>query len=212
MPGIAGLSVHQFHARVRRFDEEYVTHWNVWLGSSEDRRAELFGSILRQWQACRPNRMRRTRAEGQHDAPYLDDLMVDASPFLASIVTFDISQPSSYTTAVRRSLDGLWHLLGHLSYCGRARNGFAGAVGISKAVLLLTNGRVGPAFDSEVRKHLGIRKIDNAEQWSTALEAVTADIGAFEKSNQCRFREAFPTEFLHLHAGRVYDMALGPGD
>jgi len=88
----------------------------------------------------------------------------------------------------------------------------AGVVGISKAVLFLTDGRVGPAFDSEVRKHLGISEPESAAEWIHALDLANQDIRAFQEANNCTFRQAAPQHFSHLHAGRIYDMALGPGN
>jgi hypothetical protein len=211
MAGIAALTVLQFHEHVRRFDPRYVAHWDSWLDVADRDKPELFGFILRAWNACRPNTMRRTRAEQLHDAPYIEELIAASSPHVEALADFRISQAASFTVGAKNSLHRLWETLRQLSHSGRAREGVAGAVGISKAVLLLTNGRVGPAFDSQVRGRLGIRKIDNAEQWLTALEAVTVDIGAFEANNGCRFEESFPPEHHHLLAGRVYDMALGPG-
>ena len=44
-------------------------------------------------------------------------------------------------------------------------NGTASCVGITKAVMLLTDGRIGPALDSQVRLNLGVAKPINAEEW-----------------------------------------------
>jgi hypothetical protein len=91
------------------------------------------------------------------------------------------------------------------------RKGLAGVVGISKAVLLLTKGAIGPAFDSEVRKKLCLCEPENANQWIEAIEIAARDIHAFQIRNQCTLQEAAPLRFKSLNTGRIYDMALGPG-
>lgn len=86
-----------------------------------------------------------------------------------------------------------------------------GVVGISKAVMLLTDGRVGPAFDSQVRGRLGTGNINGVEEWIKALRLVCQDIRGFEEANSMSLVDAVP-ELSHLQTGRIYDMALGPGD
>jgi len=213
MPGIADINIEGFQARIARFDQQYVNDWNNWLNTQPNARATQFGVILRRWQACRPNRMRRTQAEAEnlHDAPYLEDLITQASQHLHVLQKFDIRDHSSFSPQNCSSLVQLWSVFQELSYHGRARNGLAGVVGISKAVLLLTDGRVGPAFDSEVRGHLGLRSITNANEWINALCTASRDVQAFEANNQITLQQAVPHPHAHLHSGRIYDMALGPG-
>lgn len=86
----------------------------------------------------------------------------------------------------------------------------ASCVGISKAVLLLTDGRIGPALDSQVRTWLGISKPKTAAAWIGVLEGVSEDIAEFEARNG-PLRDAVPARFAHLAYGRLYDMAFGPG-
>lgn len=108
------------------------------------------------------------------------------------------------------ALDQLWDVFEQLSYHGKSRQGLAGSVGISKGVMLASDGRVGPAFDSSVVKELGLGKIHHAAQWRKAMALVHADIKAFEQANGISFEEAKPPQFARLNNGRVYDMALGP--
>ena len=91
------------------------------------------------------------------------------------------------------------------------RNGLAGAVGISIAVMLLTEGRVGPAFDSAVTTELGIPTPGDAREWIESLRVVSRDIRAFELANLCTSQAAAPANFADLKSGRMYGMALGPG-
>jgi hypothetical protein len=212
MPGIAGLTVEQFQDKIRRFDQAYVQDWNAWCQTlrAQQNVASKFGKILRRWQACRPNRMRRTQQEAQHDPPFLENLIVQSNEYIQVLQNFDIRRQASLNREACRALEQLWNIFQNLCYHGRARNGLAGVVGISKAVLLLTEGRVGPAFDSNVRGHLQILEPLNAQQWFDSLQNISGDILAFEAANQCTLQEATPQEFVGLHSGRIYDMALGP--
>jgi hypothetical protein len=85
-------------------------------------------------------------------------------------------------------------------------------VGITKAILLLTDGRIGPAFDSTVRKKLGLRRhVRSSEEWVEALRGIAEDILAFEKRHSMKLADIVPTRFGEFHVGRLYDMMLGPG-
>ncbi len=167
MPGIANLDVGGFRDRILRFDESYIRDWRSWVYVLQNQRdvASNFGRVLRRWQACRPNRMRRAKGETKHDPPYLEDLIAEANPYVQALRGFDMRFLASFTRQAQEPLEQLWGIFQRLSYHGRARNGLAGVVGISKAVLLLTEGRVGPAFDSEVRSQLGIPTPENAREW-----------------------------------------------
>jgi hypothetical protein len=211
MPGIANITVEDFQDKINRFDQNYVDDWNDWIAVQPNNRAAQFGAVLRRWQACRPNRMRRTRAEQLHDEPYLEDLINSSEQYVQALQEFDIRLQASFTQAACDSLLQLYGIFQNLSYYGRARGGLAGIVGISKAVLLLTEGRVGPAFDSEVRTHLGLRRIENANDWICALQVASRDIQRFEAANQVTLQQAVSQQHAGISSGRIYDMALGPG-
>lgn len=210
MPGIANLTILEFQTRINRFSERYIEDWNSWLNTQPNRRSQQLGIVLRRWQACRPNSMRRTLAENQHDSPYLEDLINEANTYIEVLKKFDIRNEASFSNNSRQAITELWRIFERLSYRGRARNGLAGNVGISKAVLLLTDGRVGPAFDREVKRHLGTGVIENADQWINALRVSSRDIQEFEYKNQTTIQLAAPFQHIDLNSGRIYDMALGP--
>ena len=212
--GIHNLTVTQIQQRIQSFDRTYVDDWDVWLAvrrncSSEHTPPE-FGRILRRWQACRPNRMRVCSGEATHRPPYLEDLVCSGLSVASALNAFDLSDANTMTQTMEETLLQLWDVFKDLSYSGRSRDGLAGVVGISKAVLLLTEGRVGPAFDSKVRGELGITKIPDAKSWIKNLKRVAEDIAVFEQSNQCTLRSAIPEEYKNLHYGRLYDMIFGP--
>jgi len=176
-----------------------------------DHAAPEFGRILRRWQACRPNTMRRCRGEAVHEPPYLEDLVLRGIDVSSALSRFELRHADAINEDDENALLELWTIFKDLSYSGRCRNGLAGIVGISKAVLLLTEGRVGPAFDSKVRKRLGTGDILTAKSWIMNLKNVAEDIARFEQLNQCTLSEAVPNEYSSLHYGRLYDMILGPG-
>ena len=210
MSGIANLTTKEFQEKINRFSQKYVNDWSNWLNVPPDCRPAKFGKILRKWQACRPNRMRRTRLENLHDTPYLEDLIDQASPFITLLLNFDIRLDASFTKQNCDALKELWNIFENLSYSGKARGGLAGIVGISKAVLLLTDGRVGPAFDSKVRSHLEIGNITNHKGWIDALYVASEDIRNFEDNNGITLKKAALEQYAFLNNGRIYDMALGP--
>src|SRR6478752_6479402 len=53
----------QIHDDVDVFAPRYVKDWDVWLATHGDGRLQVFGRILRKWQATRPRPMRRSRLE-----------------------------------------------------------------------------------------------------------------------------------------------------
>ena len=212
---IANLSVDEFQKMVSGFDRRYINHWDQWLGkcnNPKERVSEL-GRILRGWQAFRPNVMRRPRSEAEHEAPFLEDIIDESSEYIQRLSDFDIAKESSIAPDVEKTLETLWDIFLKLSFEGKKktkRQGVAGVVGISKAVLLLTEGRVGPAFDSEVRKRLCVCELGTSSQWIYSLGMVAKDIESFQIRNGCTLNEAAPKEFRHIQSGRIYDMALGP--
>ena len=120
-----------------------------------------------------------------------------------------------FSREVNQALEQLWEIFKHLSYKGKShstRNGLAGIVGISKAVLLLTEGRIGPAFDSSVRNNIGIGDIKNSFSWIEELEWVADDINKFQKRNGCLLKDVVPPEYSDHHNGRLYDMAFWSRD
>ena len=209
MPGIRNNTIREFRERIARFDRAYVNDWDAWLRTLALNRPHQLGVVLRRWQACRPNRMRRTQAVDAHDPPYLEQLIDESATHLYSLRAFDIRLASSFTQTAYSALVALWGIFEQLSYQGKVRGGLAGGVGISKAVLLLSDGRVGPAFDSQVRGHLRLATINSANAWISALQAVNQDIQAYELANATTLQRSTP-DYAHLHSGRIYDMTLGP--
>ena len=188
------------------FSEGYVRDWEQWLRGYENDRTSLFATILRRWQATRPKPMRRPKRDATHEPPYMDDLINEADSHLMLISHIDVAQFRELTVPQVEALRRLWSIFSTLPISGSAS-----CVGISKAVMLLTQGRIGPAFDSIVRKNLNFkRNICTSDEWIDALRAVGEDINAFEERYETRLARVVPERFATYHVGRLYDMVLGP--
>lgn len=187
------------------FSQEYVDHWQRWLDTPSQKRVTEFASILRKWQAVRPEKLRSTREVAKHDPPFLDDLIDWAQPHLGVVEGITLASIHRTGPPQRQALRELWSIFRQLPESGSAT-----CVGISKAILLLTDGRIGPAFDSNVRTQLSIDRIDSPKEWVAVLAEIGSDVRSFEQKWGVPISEAVPPQFRHLEVGRLYDMALGP--
>lgn len=196
----------QVYDDVRGFSQRYVQDWTRWLAAPQPARCELFGKILRKWQATRPRAMRRLRADNKatHTAPFLDDLLDQSAAPIIELGDLSILTIGDRSDTQNKALSSLWQTFTQLQ-----TEGTSSCVGITKAILLLTNGRIGPAFDSQVRKKLRIAAPATCVEWVARLEEIADDILAFEAAHES-FASAVPEHFAHLAYGRLYDMALGP--
>jgi hypothetical protein len=209
MPGIAEDSIADFRERLARFRPQYVRHWDEWLATAAEERAAALKRTLARWQACRGNTLR--------PVDYIQTLLDEAEPHVQALADFELRQESSFDSQSRGAIAALWAIFEGLSYArprpdrqkAAPRGGAAGAVGISKAALLVTDGRVGPAFDSQVCKKLGVKLIVTADEWIAAMRLASRDIARFEWKNRTTLQEA--AALRGIHSGRIYDMALGPG-
>ncbi len=198
-------SPRQVHDDISAYAERYTDHdWRAWLGAGEEGRAALFGSLLRKWQATRPLAMRRVREDAAHEPPFLDELLAVALKELPVLGDLTVMTIPTRTADQTDALDRLWHILRQLPTSGAAT-----CVGITKAVLLVTDGRIGPALDSQVRRALHVARAKTCEAWLTFLQDVAEDIAAFEAMHGT-LSEAAPPQWAHVGYGRLYDMALGP--
>jgi len=216
MPVIGNLDIIEFRNLIARFDQKYIKDWDRWLASldNEAKKTDQFGRVLRSWQAFRPNVMRRPKDKADHEAPYLETIIANTEPYIECFKNYDLGEGRCFTAEERDALSELWKELQQLSFEGKRktkRNGLAGVVGISKAALLLTEGAIGPAFDSQVRKKLCVSELTNARQWISAIELAAQDAHRFQVKNNCTLQNAAPDPYRTIKPGRIYDMALGPG-
>jgi hypothetical protein len=198
---------------VSGFRNTYVSDWQEWLTTPPTDQARQFARILRKWQATRPYKLRSTRAqaheqadeEAQQEPPFLDDLIEWAQPHLAVLEAVTLASIHRIRPSQRNAMHELWSIFRRLP-----RSHHASCVGISKAILLLTNGRIGPAFDSNVRDRLSIDQINSPSDWIFVLDQIGSDVRSFEQRWGVSLSEAVPPRFRHVEAGRLYDMVLGP--
>ncbi len=194
----------QLRADVDGFAARYVQDWEDWLRMGSEGRPVLFGRILRKWQATRPLPMRRPREEAQPWAPVLDDLLEAAAEPLRVVAGCSVLTISERTPEQTEAFQMLWAIFARLP-----SSGVASCVGITKALLLLTEGRIGPALDSRVRAKLGVARPADSAEWLGILEEIGADIAAFERVHG-PMATIVSSRFAQLAPGRLYDMALGP--
>lgn len=194
----------EVRAAIALFSPEYGEDWRRWLRCRAVERPRQMGIILRRWQATRPKPMRRVKVEADHEPPYLESLYRDGVKSLRLLGDLDVRSFHARSSMQTSALRGLWSTFESLAVGGQAT-----IVGISKAVLLISDGRIGPAFDSSVRGQLGVKSIKTCDEWIASLEAVADDIDGFERS--CRtLRAIVPLAHRNLAYGRLYDMAFGP--
>lgn len=194
----------QIRSDVNAFSARYVEDWDTWVVAPPDSRPQLFGRILRRWQATRPLAMRRLRAEAEHGPPFLNDLVAAAEEPLRALSGLTVLTIARRTRRQDQALTRLWAIFTRLP-----TSGAASCVGITKAVLLLTDGKIGPAFDSKVRRKLGVGRPATCREWLQTLQDIGEDIAVFESSHG-RLTKAVPARFAQLAYGRLYDMVLGP--
>ncbi len=201
------MTPEEVRRRLDDFTTSSVLDWVEWLRVDESHRVSTFASILRRWQATRPLPMRRPKAEASHEPPFIEDLLYEADPFLKVLGDLTVTDLALASPDHINALHALWATFSKLP-----QKSSASCVGITKAILLLTNGRIGPAFDSTVRKKLGLKgRLRSSDEWIGVLQGIGEDIFAFEERHGTALVHVFPRRFAGYHVGRLYDMALGPG-
>ncbi|QLK42571.1 hypothetical protein FE661_10675 [Acidithiobacillus ferrooxidans] len=83
----------------------------------------------------------------------------------------------------------------------------------SKAIMLVTKGSIGPAFDSNVMKNLGYKYNHDKsfQMWKNMLQYVADDLIDFQKRIKVDdIYKPLPDDLRSIKLGRLYDMALGP--
>ena len=201
------MSPEVIRENLSQFSKPYVLDWDQWLLVGDSNRVAKFASILRSWQGTRPLPMRRPKAEAKHDPPYIEDLIAEATPHLEALGDLTLTDIALATPDQINALHGLWATFSKLP-----QRKTATCVGITKAIMLLTNGRIGPAFDSIVREKLGLKDhLKSSEEWIEVLRGISEDILCFEKLHGVKLAQVVPDELAAYQVGRLYDMVLGPG-
>lgn len=197
-------------ALIKRFKKSYRDDWTQWLAlcgpdTSDRDKADCLHRTLRRWGAL--GRIPKAR---RAPIPAIEKLMVQARRSLEGLRSFDVRDlaDKEHHARCREPLCELWELTGSI-----ARNSEdAHLVGRSKAVMLLTEGRFGPALDGKVCKNtfegrFPPRAIRSCEIWLAALSEIARDIVAFETKYRTALADLCDEK---LAVGRIYDMAAGP--
>ena len=191
---------------------KYGGDWQGWLqtcascGIGSVQAAAALGKILRRWQAVRPYPLRRIRCEAAHEPPYLEDVLEQALVWVRALDDVSLRNIDCLSPGQAHALEALWRVLLGLPYRGRAS-----CVGITKAAMFLTEGRLGPSLDSKVRDNLNLARPESARVWLQQLRSVHADLGAFEDKHQVALEDLAPSGLGPLAVGRAYDVIAWSG-
>jgi len=190
---------------IQGFSFRYVTDLNDFAKSSKQygfispETAEHLHQLLRKWQACRPSSVNKD----------LLPLLMELDADLTTIATIDLRNIRHASSKQREAIARIWSTLIN-QIC---ENRQLAEVATSKTILILTNGRLGPALDSKVRDTLSISRIQNSDDYFDFLLAISEDIAIFEeKSSPIHLEDLISEECHPVAVGRAYDMAAGPRD
>ena len=179
------------------YDLHFFTKITEKYGTFSPQSAEALSQLLNKWTACRPSRTNKD----------LLPLLIDLNSDLKTISNLDLRNIRQVSLNEKEAIDRIWLKLFNRICIPKKLTGVAP----SKAILILTNGRLGPALDSKTRKTLGLQDIVSSVQYLTILSAVSEDIAAFENANSpILLEELVPEEWKPVFVGRAYDMAVGP--
>ncbi len=192
--------------QIENFSCRYVQHWIEWLrvseghdfraGSTSIRIASKFKRIMGSWKACRPKRLRET-IELQRT---LDSI---TRPLLL-LGLADLRCFQAPAQALVDGICGLWQIFEEGLCAGKATE-----VGVSKAILLVTKGRIGPAFDSNVKTKLKAWYVSDCNTYLKALADVARELAAFE-AREANLEELAAQAGRPAAVGRALDMVFGP--
>jgi hypothetical protein len=190
------------------FRHSYVTHWNEWMSIATSfrdggellypRYAAKFRHTLGRWQACRPRTMR--------PATEMIEILKSATFSLEVLRTTDLRTFRNPDADQARALSELWDVFKR----GLCTTGEPGEAGVTKAIMLVTEGRIGPALDSNVKAHLGIHSIPSGSDLVEILRFIATDLYSFEEAHQLNVESLVPEERGPVAVGRAVDMILGP--
>jgi hypothetical protein len=212
---LSELSPDEVRARMRSFADSYKRDWQQWIDIARSSAldspaaAEQFRNVLRRWQAVRSKTkgrvVRHRHAAVGEGELCMEHLLAEAAVFVQELGNFSLREAATSTVRQERALGFLWEIFRALPSSGTAN-----AVGITKAVKLVTLGRIGPALDTVVRKRLGIAEPRSAEEWIAALRSISADLTRFERRHRVHLEALVEDRWKPIAVGRAYDMVAGP--
>lgn len=107
---------------------------------------------------------------------------------------------------VTRAICAMWQVFEDGLYV----EGKASGVGVTKAILLVTKGRLGSAFACNVKAKLNAHYVTCPKTYLKAVVAVASELAAFEGREQRTIEDLAVEAGRPAEVGRVVDMVLGP--
>jgi len=182
-----------------RYDLHQFTNTTNKFGLISNQSAMNLSDLLKKWTACRPSSV------SENILPLLKELEAD----FITISELDLRNIRKASLNEKDAINQIWSKLINLVCVPKKLTGVAP----SKVILIVTNGRLGPALDSHARAVLGLSEISTATQYLSILNAISEDIAAFEDAHpQILIEKLVPKEWQPVFIGRAYDMAVGPRD
>lgn len=188
---------------IQGFSIRYVTDLKNFATTTEHyglispQTAKQLCRLIGKWHGCRPSPVSKNLL------PLLTDLDAD----LKAIATIDLRSILRASSNEMEAISQIWSSLMNQICDNKPQS----EVAASKAMLILTNGRLGPALDSNARKSLRLPRIQSSGDYLAFLLAISEDVAAFEKANSpILLEDLVPKEWCPVLVGRAYDMAIGP--
>jgi hypothetical protein len=194
--------------RIKGFDRRYVFHWSEWLRVSRDCDFQVapipilvaieFGQIMRSWRACRP--------KGYRSVSELQSTLDSATEPLKRMGSANLRCFQAPGEVLTDAICNLWRIFED----GLCLKGNATEVGVTKAILLVTKGRIGPAFDSNVKERLNALYVRDCKTYIKALGAIASELAGFEARELTTLDGLAEKAGRPADVGRAVDMVLGP--
>lgn len=195
--------------RIKGFNGLYVNHWREWLRASEGcdfqgHQVDIevvikFKEIMRKWWAC--GRYQPLRCETK-----LQWTLNAAAEPLRQVGSADLRSFQAPREELTDAIHKLWRIFEE----GLCLERKASEVGVSKAILLVTKGRIGPAFDSKVKGALDAWYVMDGGTYLKALGKIASELAAFEVRESRTLESIAEQAGRPAEVGRVLDMVWGP--
>jgi hypothetical protein len=188
-------------ARSYRYDLHQFAKTNNEFGLGSCESAISLSVLLKKWTACRPSFV----------STNLQQILKELETDFTTISGLDLRNLRYASVNEKGAIDHIWSKLTNQLCKPKKLTGVAP----SKVMLIVTNGRLGPALDSQARAVLGLSSDNTVSgvQYRTLLEAISEDLFAFEEINSpIRVETLVPKNWQPVFVGRAYDMAVGPRD
>ena len=194
--------------RIKGFDRHYVNDWSRWLHASQGcdfqaapvpiEVAIEFKRIMGKWKACQPKPLRCPTE--------LQSTLDSAAEQLSRVESANLRCFQAPDEVLTDAICNLWRIFED----GLCLKGNATEVGVSKAILLVTKGRIGPAFDSNVKTGLNAWYVMDCRTYMKALGEIAGELAGFEGRESTTLESLAEQAGRPADVGRAVDMVLGP--